>query len=297
MSPCLLTFSRQLLRAVAASLILMVMGCQHVELKKQIADLDLKIADRRTHLSEIATPYRAVGGADAQIDASSRPIIDVFKAIDAESTAGRVIRVQSIERQGRIAEVWTKCWPFSSKAGLYIRLWRDDSLQGAFYLSKTHPNWTSRGLEFDFDLNGVAVALIAGGVEYCFGSSDIGVIPISAGIGSQPTKGRLGIIPSTNDIEYQITLDRPPYYVVGLCVPGFCVGWPFKMDKVLTDGKIHNVIGSSGQISLAKTGAVRKFDLKATFVDAAFLDHGLRVSGPLTVDWSTPEGTAGEPKR
>lgn len=279
-------------RLLVVSMLILLSGCQHAALRKEIVRLDADIQGKQQSLSQAAGPYRAVPGAGFQIDVSKTPVMDTLHEIDKVDSLNRTVSISSFDYGGYIAEYWTTClpWPFEKDIGVYIKLARHDALQMVFHMGRTNPRWKeNRGLEFDFDAAGAGGAVLVAGVKACFFSTHIGAFPVLAVLPPlQKTTGRLRIGPTAQGLEYFLVLDNPPTYFIGASLFGFNVGWPFKMDSELTSGVIDNVVGNEGDIQLSKIGAARHFVIDFKFDHAAMLAQGMQVSGPITVVWSTP---------
>lgn len=257
-------------------------------LDREIARLDQEISVREKHIAGLAEKFHSRPGADFEVKVGAEPILDVLREIDETPSLKRTIVVRSIDRSGRLAEAWTKCWPFSRKMGIYLSLAHDNALYSIFHMGRTNPKWDeTKGLEFDFDVKGAGGALIAIGAKYCIGSGNIGAVPVAAVMPPlQQTRGRLFLSPKAEGIAYELRLDRAPYFVLGACALGLCAGAPVRMDNKLQDGLISNPIGNEGEVQLSKLGKARKYTLDFRFNEAAIVPGGLSLSGPSDVQWA-----------
>lgn len=264
----------RVMRASAcAGVILALAGCATPGLDKQIAQLRSEVRNAREALAPIATPYHALAGKEFQIDVSKRPITDVFAQFNGLSAGDRIIGFQSLDRAGYIDEFWTKCWPFNSRIGVYIKLAFDEALQGVLYLEKMPYTWKpGRGLEFDFRATGVGAAILVAGIKLCGFNTDVAPFPVAIVFPPiQDYDGRIDLEPNAEGIQYRLMLDHKPFGFVGACLH-WCVGWPIHLDYELTDGVIRNIAGKAGEVQISKLGAKREFTLDFNFDSARFLD-------------------------
>lgn len=272
---------------------LLVAGCT-ADLDRQKETLEAQVEEERSKLSTNAQKgdYYVLGpDKDFQVETSKQPVTDLFDSIAKLDAGDRIVGFQSVRSVGTIQEWWTRCWPFHSRMGAYIKLFGDDALQGAFYLDRPSINsWTTHGVRFDLGSSaGIGGALLTAGVEYCVGSADVGVIPVVAVFPPcQNLKGSVGLNRTDEGLEYAANFDRAPYVFIGACVAEWCLGWPIRMDKPVLTGTIRNIVGKSGEVKIKKTNRERKYTLDIKFNEARFLDGGLAASGPIVINWTNP---------
>ncbi len=278
-------------------------GCATPELDRRIAELRAQIQTEREVLAPLAQPYRGLQGKDVQADVSGRPLREVIDRFNGLSVSDRTMSLRSYQASGYFARGWTDCpWPFPGRIGYEVRTAFDEAFFLIIYVDHIDHSWNANdGLAFRLQRTFGAGGLLVGvRTELCGIITDLpfGLAAIIAGANS--AAGHTEVEPIPNEgIRYRISLTQPIYMYAIVVTPFFSAHVPAWFRMRLTQGIIPNIMGREGVVQITRNGEERRYVLNIRLDSAGFLDEGLRVAGPVEVQWQTaaaaPEGAVTSP--